>query len=158
MPWTPWRYDNTRDPWSRLLKKTASARELAKQWGNVNVFASHTECDHFPSRVDGDWNPVTFSKSHLFFCLRVHFVSLNFFWEEEITWIYRKRNHSSRQTARRGIDLLSWMGPTFPRISCFYMIECCLGAFPPRDNVTRRRPRHWWFNFFFSILVLISIF
>lgn len=30
-----------------------------------------------------------------------------------------------------GLTYLSWMGPTFPRVSCFYMIECCLGAFPP---------------------------
>lgn len=50
-------------------------RKISWNTGDSNGFVSHTEGDGFPSPVNVEWNPITFSKSNLLFCLPVHFLS-----------------------------------------------------------------------------------
>ena len=61
MPGLP--FSEAAPPWE--LRKTRG--------GNGHVDVNHTRCDHFPSQVNTDWNPVIFFKLNLSFCLLVPF-------------------------------------------------------------------------------------
>lgn len=67
VPEKPWKYDNTAGL-VPLLSKAAPPSELRKRGGNLRAAcANHTQCDDFPSQVNVDCNPISFSKLELIF-------------------------------------------------------------------------------------------
>lgn len=102
VPEKPWQYDST----ACLVSPSQVRRPHLASSRNIEVTQmcfNHTAWDDFPSQVNVEWNPITFSNQSCYFPpMFIFFLSPTFYQEDSITWIYWKRNNSNCQTAWGG--------------------------------------------------------